>query len=137
MSNVAYALNTEQRLAFDAALAGYNLFATGGAGTGKSVLVRAIKDRVGGIVAAPTGLAALNVGGVTIYSLFKSEASALKEIRTLILDEASMVPPDMVSRLAGVAKRVRECDAPWAACRSSLSATSHKSRPSATALMRK
>lgn len=111
----ALTLNAEQRRAYDAALAGYNLFVTGGAGTGKSVLVRAIKQRLGSscLVAAPTGLAALNVDGVTIHSLFKNGAAALKEIRTLILDEASMIPPDMVSRLVGTAKRVRECDAPW------------------------
>ena len=108
-------LNDEQQRAYDAALAGFNLFITGGAGTGKSTVVRAIKQRLANtcLVAAPTGLAALNIDGVTIHSLFKSGAAALKEIRTLILDEASMIAPDMVSRLAGTAKRVRECDAPW------------------------
>jgi len=108
-------LNADQQRAHDAALAGYNLFVTGGAGTGKSTAVRAIKQRLGNscLVAAPTGLAALNIDGVTIHSLFKSGAAALKEIRTLILDEASMIAPDMVSRLVGNAKRVRECDAPW------------------------
>ena len=110
-----HALNAEQQQAFDAVLAGHNMFVTGGAGTGKSVLVRAIRRRLANscLVAAPTGLAALNVDGVTVHSLFKSEAAALKEIRTLILDEASMIPPDMISRLVGTAKRVRHCDAPW------------------------
>lgn len=109
------ALNAEQQRAYDAALAGYNLFVTGGAGTGKSVLVRALKQRLGNscLVAAPTGLAALNIDGVTVHSLFKNGAAALKEIRTLVLDEASMIAPDMISRLVGTAKRVRECDAPW------------------------
>ncbi len=109
------ALNAEQQRAYDAALSGFNMFITGGAGTGKSVLVRTINSRLGSscLVAAPTGLAALNVDGCTIHSLFKSGAAALKEIRTLILDEASMIPPDLISRLVGTAKRVRECDAPW------------------------
>ncbi|KWT67504.1 DNA repair and recombination protein, putative helicase [Hyphomicrobium sulfonivorans] len=108
-------LNPDQQHAYDAAVAGYNLFVTGGAGTGKSVLVRAIKQRLRSlcIVAAPTGLAALNIDGVTVHSLFKNGGGALKEARTLILDEVSMTPPDMISRLVGTAKRVRECDAPW------------------------
>ena len=76
----AVALNAEQQRAYDAALAGFNLFVTGGAGTGKSVLVRSIKRRLGNscLVAAPTGLAALNVDGCTIHSLFKNGAAALK-----------------------------------------------------------
>ncbi|MEL6375516.1 MAG: hypothetical protein AAFR04_16300, partial [Pseudomonadota bacterium] len=63
--------------AFDAALdfletqTGH-LFVTGRAGTGKSTLLRCIKDMVMDdlVVLGPTGLAAVNVGGQTIHSFF-------------------------------------------------------------------
>ena len=52
-----------------AALAGRNCFLTGMAGTGKSTTLRAfIRDSIKRVdVTAPTGVAALNVGGMTIH----------------------------------------------------------------------
>ncbi len=49
-----------------------NLFITGRAGTGKSTLLRCLREIIAdqGIVLAPTGLAAINVGGQTIHSFF-------------------------------------------------------------------
>ncbi|WP_128330096.1 helix-turn-helix domain-containing protein [Apibacter sp. HY039] len=66
-------INLEQQLAFD--LANYtnkNLFITGKAGTGKTTFLRELKNNTqkNTIVAAPTGVAAINAGGVTIHSLF-------------------------------------------------------------------
>ncbi len=65
--------NPEQQLAFD--LANYtnkNLFITGKAGTGKTTFLKNLKERTkkNTIVVAPTGVAAINAGGVTIHSLF-------------------------------------------------------------------
>lgn len=99
---------------------GENLFLTGKAGTGKSTLIRTFLAQNGrnAIVVAPTGIAALNVDGYTIHRLFsfhkdttveyvKSDdyyprrfAQALKEIDTLIIDEASMVRADMFDCIA-------------------------------------
>ncbi|KAA9394631.1 AAA family ATPase [Kocuria coralli] len=99
---------------------GENLFLTGKAGTGKSTLIRRF---IGGtdrnvVVAAPTGIAALNVGGYTIHRLFSFPASmspetvrgngyypgrfaaTLKDLDTLIIDEASMVRADLFDCLA-------------------------------------
>src|SRR6266478_4233464 len=61
-------LTNEKRFAA-AALAGRNLFLTGMAGTGKSTTLRAfIRDSIKRVdVTAPTGVAALNVGGMTIH----------------------------------------------------------------------
>lgn len=94
---------------------GDNLFLTGKAGTGKSTLVRqflAGTDR-NVVVAAPTGIAALNVEGYTIHRLFSFRqgttveqvrdgdyyparfAKTLKTLDTLIIDEASMVRADL------------------------------------------
>ena len=49
-----------------------HLFVTGRAGTGKSTLLRALRDMIAdeAVVLAPTGLAAVNVGGQTIHSFF-------------------------------------------------------------------
>lgn len=99
---------------------GDHLFLTGKAGTGKSTLVRqflaATNRNV--VVAAPTGIAALNVEGYTIHRLFSfrqgttaeyvrsSEyypgrfAKTLKKLDTLIIDEASMVRADLFDCLA-------------------------------------
>src|SRR5690625_1824874 len=61
---------------FDEALTllhgGHNLFLTGKAGTGKSTLVRLFHEQTQRrvIVAAPTGIADLNVDGYTIHRLF-------------------------------------------------------------------
>ena len=97
------------------------LFISGVGGTGKSFLIEAIKLLVGKIwpskevtvaVAAPTGLAAFNIGGLTIHRLFqlpiehegktaeywslskasqKVMKSKLRSVKLIIVDEISMV----------------------------------------------
>ena len=97
------------------------MFISGIGGTGKSFLIEAIKALVKSLwsstkqtcaVAAPTGLAAYNVGGVTAHSLFQlpiehqgksatywslSKAShkvmktELQDLKMVIIDEVSMV----------------------------------------------
>src|SRR5689334_18167413 len=49
------------------------VFVTGKAGTGKTTLIRFLKQKFDGhlVVVAPTGVAALNVGGATIHSFFR------------------------------------------------------------------
>lgn len=121
-------LTTEQRGVFDAVVdEGRSVFVTGRAGTGKSTLLTAIVDAMPGGVAvcAPTGVAALNVGGQTIHSLFRlrpgiqdheslarylshDTRETLRGIDTLIIDEVSMVNADMmdaVDRCMRIAKR--------------------------------
>ena len=89
-----------------------SIFITGRAGTGKSTLLREFtrKTKKNFVVIAPTGIAALNVGGQTIHSFFrfkpgKLEIEKLKMdyrkdlfegIDTLIIDEVSMVRSDMM-----------------------------------------
>jgi GTPase SAR1 family protein len=50
-----------------------NIFLTGKAGTGKTTLLKKIiqSTHKNTVVAAPTGIAALNAGGVTLHSLFQ------------------------------------------------------------------
>ena len=116
-------LSAEQRALFDV-MEGtkQHLFLTGRAGTGKSVLLRHFREntkkRV--VVAAPTGIAALNVQGQTIHSLFRLApqlqrkgrlapnsrvCTLLKRIDTLVIDEISMVRADL---LDAIDERLRE-----------------------------
>lgn len=93
-----------------------NLFITGKAGTGKTTFLKYIVEhsRKNLIVAAPTGIAAINAGGVTLHRLFgvpfepqgpdtpikgkfyKDKAKLFQRLDTLIIDEISMVRPDVL-----------------------------------------
>ncbi|MDE6677449.1 MAG: AAA family ATPase [Ruminococcus sp.] len=69
-------LNPEQKLFFEKMRNGENVFITGNAGTGKSFLVNAFREycKVNEkkiAVTAPTGIAALNVDGVTLHSFLR------------------------------------------------------------------
>jgi energy-coupling factor transporter ATP-binding protein EcfA2 len=90
---------------------GQSLFVTGKAGTGKSTLLRQIQNALSHknlVVAAPTGVAALNVDGLTIHRLFAfrkdlnsdldnySPPNTLKDLEVLLIDEVSMVRADVL-----------------------------------------
>lgn len=62
-------LSSEQEDAVSAMMSGRNVFLTGEAGTGKSMVVCEFRRRCWDecIVLAPTGIAALNAGGSTIH----------------------------------------------------------------------
>src|SRR5215203_422108 len=66
--------NTEAALAEDFIhYTGQSVFLTGKAGTGKTTFLKYLKDNLNKevIIAAPTGVAAINAGGVTLHSLFQ------------------------------------------------------------------
>jgi len=89
-----------------------HLFVTGSAGTGKSTLLRYLGQRVAGqaVVLAPTGLAAVNVGGQTIHSFFgfpprligptdikrSRNGRLMRRLKFLVIDEVSMVRSDLM-----------------------------------------
>lgn len=115
--------------ALDHLQAGRHLFLTGKAGTGKSTLVRHYLDTTDRqtVVAAPTGIAALNVNGYTIHRLFSFPvgvteehvrsaqyrpgrfARVLSQLDTLIIDEASMVRADLFDSLTAALERFGPC----------------------------
>lgn len=103
------------------------VFLTGKAGTGKSSLLRYLMSltKKNTVVAAPTGVAAVNVGGVTVHSLFQlpfgpyipnidllgcaydalpsykfssEKASVIDNMELLIIDEVSMLRADPLMR---------------------------------------
>lgn len=89
-----------------------HLFVTGRAGTGKSTLLRALRDMIDqeAVVLAPTGLAAVNVGGQTIHSFFglpprlirpddirrSRNGRVMRKLKLIIIDEVSMVRSDLM-----------------------------------------
>ena len=101
-----------------------SLFLTGKAGTGKSTFLRYIAShtRKKHVVLAPTGIAAINAGGVTLHSFFKlpfhpllpndvqysvrnlrktlkynsEKIKILRELELVIIDEISMVRADVI-----------------------------------------
>ena len=108
---------------------GKSVFLTGKAGTGKTTFLKKVveqsKKRV--VVVAPTGIAAINAGGVTIHSFFqlplhpfipgmkveskfafsKEKRSIIKTIDILIIDEISMVRCDLLEAIDSVLRRFR------------------------------
>ena len=59
---------------------GISIFLTGKAGTGKTTFLRTLKERSNkrNIIVAPTGVAAINAGGMTIHSFFQLPPLALR-----------------------------------------------------------
>ncbi|MCH7549525.1 MAG: AAA family ATPase, partial [Candidatus Krumholzibacteriota bacterium] len=88
------------------------IFVTGKAGTGKSTLIKYLRNSVrrNSVVLAPTGVAAMNIQGATIHSFFRfpprmlTDADAAevafkkpyKALELLIIDEVSMVRADVL-----------------------------------------
>lgn len=126
-------MNREQESALNAVLKGHNIFLTGQGGTGKSFLIGEIKDAFSDAgrnlaITATTGCAALLLGhgAKTIYSwasvgLAKEPASKLvsfirrggKGLRrwlttdALIIDEVSMMTPELFEKLDIIGKAIR------------------------------
>jgi ATP-dependent DNA helicase PIF1 len=89
-----------------------HLFVTGRAGTGKSTLLKCLRDLLADkmVVVAPTGLAAVNVGGQTVHSFFglpprlirkddirrSRNARIMRGLKFLVVDEVSMVRSDLM-----------------------------------------
>ncbi len=110
-----------------------NIFLTGKAGTGKTTFLKYLKDNCtkNVVVAAPTGVAAINAGGVTLHSLFqlpfhpflptrnhkeellgkirynKQRQQLLRKMELLVIDEISMVRCDVMDAIDTILKSIR------------------------------
>lgn len=115
----------------------HNYFITGKAGTGKSVLLQyfvahTLKNTA---VVAPTGVAAINVGGQTIHSFFgleldiqdvrdteqvakitKRRKKIFENLNTLVIDEISMVSADVIDMIDHKLRIARGKDLPFGGC---------------------
>ena len=102
-----------------------NVFVTGRAGTGKSTLLNHLSWNTEKqiVIAAPTGVAALNVGGQTIHSLFRLPIGVIADnpidqndqvrkllntIDTLVIDEVSMVNADLMDAIDRSLRQARQ-----------------------------
>ena len=136
-------MNPEQRAVVDAVLAGENVFFHGAAGTGKSFVLQTVVALVRGAgrggddslvsVTAPTGIAAVGVGGVTVHKFIgaglcaghpprvaaqvaksKTATRRWRDTRTLVVDEVSMLDGDLLEKLDHVGRSTREAyDVPF------------------------
>ena len=128
--------NNELKAAWDfVEKTGRSVFLTGKAGTGKTTFLRDVvrnsSKRV--VVVAPTGIAAINAGGVTIHSFFqlplhpfipgvkmeskfafsKEKRSIIRTIDILVIDEISMVRSDLLDAVDSVLRRFRDRTRPF------------------------
>ncbi len=102
-----------------------HIFVTGRAGTGKSTLLEYLSWHSSHTIAicAPTGVAALNVGGQTIHSLFRLPIGVIADheldqppelrkllsaIDTLVIDEVSMVNADLLDAIDRSLRQARQ-----------------------------
>jgi len=112
---------------------GNSVFVTGRAGTGKSTFLEYFRENTQktAVYLAPTGVAALNVRGKTIHSLFKfphvvitSDAikdnkysgitkQILKSVNVIVIDEISMVRADLIEGMDYILKKIRENSLPF------------------------
>lgn len=115
-----------------------NVFLTGKAGTGKTTFLKNIKSHSPKrmVIVAPTGVAAINAGGVTIHSFFQlsfgpnipnqdldnkplvrkfsgEKIKAIKAIDILVIDEISMVRADILDAIDDVLRRYRNRNLPF------------------------
>lgn len=104
-------LNKEQFEAVNLMKQGYNVFITGGAGTGKSTVIREYVNQFcmnkNVVLAAPTGVAAQHIDGYTMHHIFNApignligleprySTELLDETDVLIIDEISMARIDL------------------------------------------
>ncbi len=121
-----FTLSAEQEAVFTAIEnSRENMFVTGRAGTGKSTLLNHLAWNTDKqvVICAPTGVAALNVGGQTIHSLFRlpigviadHKLDQLPELRkllntidTLVIDEVSMVNADLIDAIDRSLRQARQ-----------------------------
>lgn len=130
--------NPQLELAFDYVRNTHkNIFLTGKAGTGKTTFLHQLKKE--GIkrmvIVAPTGVAAINAGGMTIHSFFQvpfgpyipgaiqdparqrrftgEKIRLIQSLDLLVIDEISMVRADLLDAIDDVLRRYRDRSKPF------------------------
>lgn len=141
---------------------GISVFLTGRAGTGKTTFLKYIVENTPKrcIVLAPTGVAAINAGGVTIHSFFqlplcpylpdikelvteyqlpdarrqlrKEKVKIIKTLDLLIIDEISMVRADLLDAVDAVMRRYRHNNKPFGGVQLLMIGDAHQLPPVVT-----
>ena len=132
-------LSPEQADALELLRSGENVFLTGGAGSGKSFLIRQFMrelDPKAMPILASTGAAAVLLGGRTFHSFFglgimdggpdatyeraskdKKLTTRLRNVEGVIIDEVSMIPGQALMIAEALAQKARESTLPWGGMR--------------------
>ena len=123
--------NLKQQEAINTVANGRNIFITGSGGVGKSWVIKQLVDHYT-VLCAPTGIAALNIGGSTCHSVFglpisfpvKSDYSKISptlkqlfsktsKVKRIIIDEAGMLRADMLDMIDHKLRLVRASTLPF------------------------
>ncbi len=132
-------LSEEQKYAFEMCQSGENIFLTGGAGSGKSFVVREfMKDKNDKQmpILASTGAAAVLLGGRTFHSFFglgimeggaqatfhrvqndSKTMKRIKQVEGVVIDEISMIPGEALMVAEMLSQQARESSLPWGGMR--------------------
>lgn len=132
-------LSTEQDHALEILRSGENVFLTGGAGSGKSYLIRHFMQELDPKqtpILASTGAAAVLLGGRTFHSFFglgimeggvdatyercckdHRLLNRLKKVEGVIIDEISMIPGAALMIAESLAQKARDSKLPWGGMR--------------------
>ncbi len=114
---------------------GMSIFLTGKAGTGKTTFLHTLRSKSAKsiVVVAPTGVAAINAGGVTIHSFFqlplspylpgseyrdkfsfsKDKLRIIRALDLLVIDEISMVRSDLLDAIDNALRKYRRSSLPF------------------------
>ncbi len=135
--------NPELKLAYQfVQFTNRNIFLTGKAGTGKTTFLHSLRNKLDKrmIITAPTGVAAINAGGVTLHSFFqlpfgpiitsavagqkinnpnfkqkynKRKINIIRTLELLIIDEISMVRADMLDAIDEILRKYQNKNLPF------------------------
>lgn len=137
--NIQFNINTlseEQKEAYDLLVRGYNVFLTGQAGSGKTAIIKLFYKQYSKIkkigITSTTGTSAILISGFTLHSYLgigignlsvenlymkiKNSSFIFKrwlELNILIIDEISMLNPDLFDKLELIARKLRNNEKPF------------------------
>lgn len=139
MTKTPIELSLEQASALELLRSGENVFLTGGAGSGKSFLIRHFMKDIDSKempILASTGAAAVLLGGRTFHSFFglgimeggpdatyeraskdKRLLARLRKVEGVIIDEISMIPGQALMIAEALSQRARDSKLPWGGMR--------------------
>lgn len=124
--------SSEQQYALETMLAGKNIFLSGKAGSGKSSVVMEFRKQCKRqlVCLAPTGMAAMNIGGETIHSFFNlpiavfnpnkiyfnisaKQLELLQTVEVILIDEVSMLRSDVFMMIDSILRFANYCESPF------------------------